>query len=228
MVGIFAHDGAEAVLFEIFAVVLAQMQHHPGAARGLAGGLAHGELAAAVGTPVPGMTLAGLAGEDVDLVRHHEGGIEADAELADQPDILLGVAGELAHELAGARAGDGAEIGHQIVAVHADAVVGDGEGARLFVDGEGDAQHRVGGRKFGLGQRRVAQAVAGVGGVGNQFAKKDFLFAVERVRDDIEQPAHLGLEAETFFGHTCAPFLNIRDPIAAAAGAGKRRKPTPI
>ena len=51
-------------------------------------------------------------------------------------------------------------------------------------------------RQLGLGQRRVAQPVAGVGGVGDQLAQEDFLFAVERVRDDIEQAADFGLEAK--------------------------------
>ena len=43
-----------------------------------------------------GDLLAGLARDHLDLVGDHEGGIEADAELADQRHVLLAVAGELA------------------------------------------------------------------------------------------------------------------------------------
>jgi len=60
-----------------------------------------------------------------------KGGIESHAELADESAVLALVAGELAQELGGAGAGDGAEIVDQLRLIHADAVVGDGEGARL-------------------------------------------------------------------------------------------------
>jgi hypothetical protein len=49
--------------------------------------LAHREPLAAVGGPEPGRVLAGLAAQDGDPVRDHEGRIEADAEMADQLDV---------------------------------------------------------------------------------------------------------------------------------------------
>ena len=72
----------------------------------------------------------GPAARHLDPVGDHEGGIEADAELADQAGAVLGL-GETAHEGARARARDGAEIVDQLLAIHADAVVGNGERAGL-------------------------------------------------------------------------------------------------
>src|SRR3546814_3628331 len=82
----------------------------------------NGELAGAVRGPVPGLWLAGLARNHLDALRNHEGRIEADAELANQRHVLAGIAGQAGEEFAGARAGDGAKIGHQLVAVHADEI----------------------------------------------------------------------------------------------------------
>src|SRR5690606_41569497 len=62
--------------------------------------------------------------------------IEADAELADQGHVLGGVAAQLRNEFTGARAGDGAEIGDQLVPAHADAAIGDGERAGGLVGGK--------------------------------------------------------------------------------------------
>ena len=69
-------------------------------------------------------------GDDVDLVGDHEHGIEADAELADQPlaqAVLVFGAANLVEEGARAGIGDGSERRDQFVASHADAIVGDGQ-----------------------------------------------------------------------------------------------------
>ena len=86
-----------------------QMQRDAGAAP-LDRRLGDGELALAVGDPAPALALAGLAAQHLDPVGDHEGGVEADAELADQRHVLRGVAGHLLHEGGGAGARDGAEI----------------------------------------------------------------------------------------------------------------------
>ena len=69
---------------------------------------------------------AGAAGLDHHLVGDHEGGIEADAELADQRLRLLArvLGGKLVEESLGAGPGDGAEARGQVLARHSDAVVG--------------------------------------------------------------------------------------------------------
>ncbi len=52
-----------------------------------------------------------------------------------------------------------------------------------------------------MGDGQVAQAVAGVRGVGDQFAQEDRPVAVERMGDDIQQSPDLGLKAVLFFQH---------------------------
>ena len=96
----------------------------------------------------------------------------SDVSLRASPD-------RLSHE--GRRPGprDGAQVFHQVVAVHADAVVGDGDGLRRLVHGDGDAVVGIAGGQLRRGQRIVAQPVAGVGCVGDQLAQEDFLVAVQ-------------------------------------------------
>jgi len=52
------------------------------------------------------------AREHRDLVCHDEGGVEADAELADEMGVLLLIAGETAEEFPRSRLGDGAQVLH--------------------------------------------------------------------------------------------------------------------
>src|SRR5262245_63686064 len=56
------------------------------------------------------------------------------SELADQPRILRLVAGERGEELARARFRDRADVRHDLVARHADAVVRDGDRAGCLVE----------------------------------------------------------------------------------------------
>lgn len=89
----------------------------------------------AVGFPGPGLVASDGAGDDAHLLAHHEGGVETDAELADDVHIgevvealrLAGLAfgsglglGSFEFERVGM--GDGAEVLVQFVLGHADAV----------------------------------------------------------------------------------------------------------
>ena len=134
-----------------------------GAGDGALGGLDL-EAGLAVAGPAPGLLFAGLARDDFHAVGHHEGAVEADAELADEVGILLRVSGELRQEVLGAGAGDGAEVRDQVLLVHADAGVGDGEGLLLLVQFQIDA--RIEGKRLVgiLGEGQVAQLVQRVGG----------------------------------------------------------------
>ena len=92
---------------------------------------------------------------------------------------------------AGAR--DGAQVGHQLVPAHADAVVGDGQRARRLVRRDDDAR-RVGRAQRLVGQRLEAPPVGGVGRVRHQLAQEDLPLGVQRVHHQVEQPPHLGAE----------------------------------
>jgi hypothetical protein len=89
----------------------------------------------------------------------------------------------------------------QVLAVHADAVVGHGQGLRRLVERDRDLELRIVGEQAGLGQAEVAQFVARVGRIGDELTQEDGAVAVERVRDDIQEPRYLGLKPELFHFH---------------------------
>ena len=160
----------------------------------------------AVGVRAPDHRLlggrAGLAGDHAHLVGHHEGGVEADAELADQLGIVLHLpAFEHLHEFLGSRMGDGAEGLGRLVARHADAVVAHRQRAGFLVGNQLDLPlpglivQRL------VGQGGVAGLVDGVRGVGDQFAQEDFLVGVQGMDHQVEDLVHLGLELTFAHGH---------------------------
>ena len=206
VVAVGAHDALDLALLEEALGILLQLQGDLGAAGGdLLAHVGDLEAAGAVGLPAPVLRLAGLAAFHGHPVGDHEGGVEADAELADQLEIALLLL-QLRQEVAGAGVGDGAQVVDQVGPVHADAVVDDGQGPGLAVGQDLDLEFGIVGDQGGIGDRQVAQPVAGVGGVGDQLAQEDLLVGVERVRDDIEQAADFGLKAEGFlcvFRHVC-------------------------
>ena len=120
---------------------LAQMQDDVGAA-GFADDRVDAVVALAGALPADTVLggRAGLAGDQRDVIGHDERRIEADAELADEVGVLCLVAGQLLEKLAGARLGDGPDVGDDIVARHADAVVGDGDRSGLRVDGDANPE----------------------------------------------------------------------------------------
>ncbi len=177
---------------------------------------------------MPALGLAGLAGRHLDFCRDHKGGIKADAELTDQAHVLARVARQLIEKGGRAGPGDRAEIFDQLVPVHADAVIGDRQGAGGLVGGQHDAIDRVAAGQRRLGQRRIAQPVAGIRGVGNKLAQEDLLFAVKRMRDNFEKAADFRLEAPGFLGHRLPlPSVGTRRGYVAQNGPWQARWPPP-
>ena len=129
----------------------------------------------------------------LDAVGDHEGGVEADAELADQAEPFLGVLHPLEEGL-GARAGQGAEIVDQLLAIHADAVVGDRQGLGRRVGLDADGELVVARQQVGLRDRLVAHLVERVGGVGNQFAQEDIGLGIDRVNHQVQKLRDFRLE----------------------------------
>ena len=94
----------------------------------------------------------------------------------------------------GAGARDGAEIVDQLLAVHADAGVGDRERAGRLVGLDADREPSVAGQQLRLGDRLVAQLVAGVGGVGDQLAQEDLGLGIDRMNHQVQEFGDLRLE----------------------------------
>ena len=139
---------------------------------------------------------AGTPAEHFHLLGDDERRIEADPELADEGGVLAGLAVEGFKEPGGPRVRDGPQLLDDFLTAHADAVVADGQGAGIGIQGDLYAQFRLVVQKFRLAERFEAQSVVGVGGVGNQLAEENLLVAVQGVHHQVQQLFHLGLEIE--------------------------------
>jgi len=122
---------------------------------------------------------AGSAGYHGDLVRDDESGVEADTELADELAVLGLVAAQVLQEFAGAGAGDGTDQLGDLLAVHADAVVGDGDRAGLLVHLHLNPQIGILLQQRVIGQGLEAQLLRRIRGVGDQLAHKDLFVRIE-------------------------------------------------
>ena len=149
--------------------------------------------------PLHAALLAVLAGDDRDLVRDHEGGIEAHAELADDGQIVALSLFHLVFEVQRAGLRDHAEIVLALLRAHADAVVAHGQGARFLVGDHVDVKIVAAQPDLVVGQREIAEFVDRVRGVGDDLAQEDLLVRVDRVDHQIQQTLRFGLEL--FFGH---------------------------
>ena len=213
--GLVLDDPLDAPLRRIALGVVHQMQRDAGAARRRLRqiSLGHRVAALAVGRPEPGMGAARTARDDIDLVRDHEGGIEADAELADQLGAFTGLCRlDALHEGAGAGPGNRAERFDEIVAVHADAVVFQSQCVVVGVERQGDARTRIVGQKFRCSDRFVAQLFAGIGGVGYQLPQEDILVGIDGMHHEVQQARDIGLKNMVFDGF----FLSIAHAFHAS------------
>ena len=201
MIGIGPHDALQIIGLEISCRVFLEVQHDLRAARHTRRVLRRGgrdlEAGAAGGGPGPRLVGPGAAARHLDAVGHHEGGVEADAELADQAEPFLCILQSL-QECLGAGTRQGAEIVDQLLPVHADAIVGNGERLGLCVGLDPDGQPLVAGQKLRPGDGLVADLVAGVGGVRHQLAQEDVRLGIDRVDHQVEQFGHFSLKLVLF------------------------------
>ena len=168
------------------------------------------------GLPLPGLVRTVGLGDDGDLVGHHEGGVEADAELADDVDVLVLV---VLLEVQRTGVGDGAQVLLQLRFGHADAVVLHGEDAVFLVAGDQDAEIALVHAHGGVGQALIIQLVDGVRGVGDQLPQENFLVGVDGVDHHIHQLFALCLKF--FLGHSTKPLF------LSGFSASTRRKKLP-
>ena len=171
---------------DVVPAVLVEVQRDLGAALISA---ALGDFVAAVAARFPGprFVVSGGAGFERDLVGDHEGRVKADAELADQFRIVLGLVFlKFLHELPSAGTGDGADVALEFLLGHADAVVLDSERLGFVVDKELDPELRIVLDEIFVGKCTETQSVDRVRSVADQFPQKDILVRVERVNDQIE------------------------------------------
>ncbi len=214
VIGPFADDGFETVRIEELVGIRLEMEDDVGS-RPVAFGGRDGELAASFRGPAMRDLAAGAARDDLDPLGDHEGGIEAHPELADEIGPLLGLRlGEFGAEGKRAGAGDGAEMGDQLLAIHPDPVIGNGEGAGGTVRNDAD-RSTLGEGKGGLGERGEPAAIQRVGCVGDELAQEYLAIGIEGMNDEIEQALDFGAEGKALgagvlglgcLGHRNPPF----------------------
>ena len=160
----------------------------------------------AVRLPGPGFVTAIRLGNDLDMVRHHKSGIEPDAELADDVDILFRFI--LLFESEGTALGDGAEVVFQLLGGHAAAVVRYGQRPGFLIRGQADVKVFPG-HPVVFGQRLIIHLVQRVAGVGDQLPQEDLVVGVNRVDHQIQKP--FGFRFKFLFCHKSRlPCIHVR------------------
>ena len=179
--------------------------------------LCNGVAIRAGGLPLIGGVAAELPGTDRHLIADHERRVEAHAELADHVSVL-GVISHLLLELVGTGGGDDAQIVLQILLVHADAVIRNGDGPGVLVDRQVDLEVLPGQLHAVIRQSLIAQLVAGIAGVGENLPEKNLLMGINGVDHQVQQT--LGLRLELFLCHeqnTSFVYFNIEYIVARTA-----------
>ena len=142
-VGVALHELAHAPFLEVLVELVAEVEHHARAVV-VAHAVLDGVRARAVALPLVGGVAAALLGDHAHLVRHHERGVEAHAELSDEfREVGAALLLQRRAERLRAGRGDGAEVLLEVIGVHARAVVGDHERLRVLVRHDVDAPGRV-------------------------------------------------------------------------------------
>ena len=195
VVAVLLNEVCKLVILEVLAVlvgigVVLQHQNDLGADVLLVS-LGQGVALDAGGLPLPGRVSALCAGDDGDLFGHHERGIEADAELTDDVDVIALVLGL---EVKGAGPGNRAEVLLQLLLRHADAVIGDGQRAAVLVGLDVDFQVVLRDADGRVGQALEVALVAGVRCVGDQLTQEDLAVCIDRIDHQVKQLFALGLK----------------------------------
>ena len=211
IVGVLAHQGADLVLIQIFGVLVllgvGLQSHDDVGAGGILLGFLDGIAVSAVGNPLPGGILAVFLGDYGDGRGHHEGGVEAHAELTDDVNVLFLLHGLL--EAQGAGLGNGAQVLFHLFPGHTDAVIGDGQGPVLRVPGDGNGELIPVDAHLVIGEGGVGQLVDGIGGIGDDFPEEDLPVGIDGVDHQVQQTLGLGFELLLFHSKTSRPYLQI-------------------
>ena len=181
-VAVFGEQLLNLAILEILFVLVVDMENDVGTAFGLDGRF-HLIDGAAVARPMDSLGPVFIAErENLHALGDHEGGIEAQAEVADNGG---GVVLVLLNELLGTGEGNLVDVAVHLFGCHADAVVGDSECLFLLVDE--DAYTKVAEFAFGIAHRGEGlELLRGIDGVADEFAQEYLMVAVEELFDDGE------------------------------------------
>ena len=196
VVGVLLDQSLDLILVEelVVALVVGVVLHFQdyGGAHSLLLGVLHGVAVNAVGLPLEGLVRAVGLCDDCYLLGYHEGRIESHAKLSDDVHVLAQLVVLL--EVEGAGICDSAQVVLQLLLGHADAVVGDSEGAGVLVHSQLDSEIVLVKSHRGVGQRLEIELVDSVAGVGDELPEEYLLVSVDRVDHHIQEPFGLRLE----------------------------------
>ena len=157
-------------------LLLGDVQNDIGTAGGTAA-LGHGESHAILGHPAHRRrALAAGQGLDGHLIGHHEGGIEAQTEMANDAALLVALI--VLEEFLRAGESHLIDVFLHLVSGHTDAIIAEADLPRFLVHGDGDLVLvlAAGGEHLLLGD--------GIAAVGNQLADEDVLVRIQPALDD--------------------------------------------
>ena len=220
IVAVLFHQPVKGILPQVLAVLVLlllgvglDVHDDIGSHRSLLAGL-DGVAVHAGGLPAVRLIAAVLFRHHGDLIRHHKGRVEAHTELSDDIGVRSLLVLQIPLEAEAAAVGNDAQIVLQIVLVHADAVVADGEGTVVLVDGQRDLEIVTAHPHLVIGQAEIAQLVNGVRGVGDDLPQENLLMGIDGVDHQIQQP--FGLRFELFLSHSIVPFYTERETRSAS------------
>ena len=157
--------------------------------------------------PLPAFFFTGLTGHQRYLIRYHKSGIKADTELSDQVLIhcifrgavlsssisggLFGLFrqlirfGQPGQKFSGPGLGDSADIFDDFLFVHTYARICNGQGMFFRVRGQTDFKFFFAFQQFRIGQRRKAQFIHSIAGIGNQLPQKNLMIGIDGMNHQI-------------------------------------------
>ena len=128
------------------------------------------------------------------MLGYHKRRIKTHAKLANDIDGVTLAFGVGLLELLAARVRNGAQIALKLFLGHANAVIGDGNGASIAVEGQANGKIALLQLNAVVGQALEVELVNGVGRIGNKLAQKDLFVGVNRIDHEVEQLFALGFE----------------------------------
>ena len=189
-------QGADPSWFDVLQLLLHQVENHIGAWLITLSGT-EAEVGGSITAPAHRVAVRPRRSRhQFHLLRHHETGVEAQAEMADDRVSLLFV---LLQKILGTGEGNLVDVALHLIGGHADAVVSNGELFSISVNG--DADNPVFAFAAVARHGRHTPLADGVDTVADQLAEKHLMAGVHGLLDDREDVLGVDLNLTLFVHH---------------------------
>jgi len=167
-------DILDLLLLEVFELILLHLKDHLSTTAERRVGSVGSDGEGSSGGRFPDVLfIVVVLGDDGNLVGNEVGRVESNTELSNHGDISTG--GESLHEGLGSRLGDCSEVVNEISLGHSNTRILDGESTSLLVGSDTNEEVLLSVELSRIGKSGVTDLVEGIGRVGDQFTKEDFL-----------------------------------------------------